>query len=416
MTGTGRPTDVAVIGAGLAGLVCALDLALSGLTVQVLEAADAPGGRMRTDLREGFRLDHGFQVFNTDYPQVRLRIDTGALHLRPFTPGFLLNTPRGRVPVVNPLRAPGLLARMRPNALGSARDLSALATLSARDLFTPPRSIKRGADVTARRALESAGMSRLFIDSVLRPFFAGVFLEQDLETSSRVFHLIWRSMMRGRITLPAKGIGEVPAQLARRLPPGALRLETPVRALTQGGVALEDGSEIAARAVVVATNGPTAAALLPQGLLTAPAMRSVTTYYHTTPYPPLEDPILVADGAMSVLNTVVISNLGPDYAPPGQALVSTSVLGAADAPSEAAVRRNLAEIYRTDTANWTLVKEYRIPNALPAMPPPWPLTRPTRIAPGRFVCGDHRATGSAQGAMASGARAAREVRAELVRG
>ncbi|HEV2639432.1 MAG TPA: NAD(P)/FAD-dependent oxidoreductase [Actinocrinis sp.] len=413
-TKAGRDTDVLIIGAGMAGLVCALDLVEAGFAVQVLEAGDAPGGRMRTDAHDGFLLDRGFQVFNTGYPQVRRRIDTAALDLRPFTPGFLLDQPGGRVPVANPLRAPRVAARLRPGALGSARDLAAFAAFSARYALTPPRTIKRGPDLPARQVLAKAGMSARFIDEVLRPFFAGVFLEDGLDTSGHMFQLVWRSMMLGRIALPATGIGAVPAQLARRLPAGVLRLESPVKALTDDGVVLADGGELAARTVVVATDGPDAAALLPQ--LPVPQMRAVTTYYHATPYPPLDEPILVVDSTMRVLNTVVISNVCPGYAPVGLALVSTSVLAAESAPDEADVRRDLAEIYRTDTANWRLVKEYRINRALPAMPAPWPLSRTTRVAPGRYACGDHRATGSVQGAMASGARAAREVRADLGRG
>jgi phytoene dehydrogenase-like protein len=452
MARSGRHIDVLVVGAGLAGLTCALDAATAGLTVQVLEAGTAPGGRMRTDLRDGFRLDRGFQVFNTDYPQVRRRIDTGRLSLHPFTPGFMLATPRGRVRIVNPLRAPRLLAEMRPTRLGGARDLAALSALCASDLVTPPRRIKQASDLPMGRALAKAGLSGGFVDEVLRPFFAGVFLDRDLETSSRVFHLVWRSMLRGRLTLPGEGIGVVPAQLARRLPPGALRFETPVRGLTDEGVVLADGTEAAARAVVVATGARSAAELVPQ--VSAPAMRSVTTYYHTTPYAPLDEPTLLVDGSMRVLNTVVLSAVCPGYAPRGQALVSTSVLGAADAPGEDVVRRDLAEVYRTDTANWSLVGEYRIEDALPAMPSPWPLIRTSRVIAGqdatdqgsydqdpyaqdpynqasdgtaaagpgaadqarRYVCGDHRATGSVQGAMASGTRAARELVADLARG
>ncbi|HEX3955681.1 MAG TPA: FAD-dependent oxidoreductase, partial [Trebonia sp.] len=63
------------MGAGVAGLACALDLVASGVPVTVLEGADAVGGRMRTDQRQGFLLDRGFQVFNTSYPQVKRRLD-----------------------------------------------------------------------------------------------------------------------------------------------------------------------------------------------------------------------------------------------------------------------------------------------------------------------------------------------------
>src|ERR1700753_4419826 len=78
---------VIIVGAGVAGLACALDLVAAGVPVQVLEGSDAVGGRMRTDERDGFRLDRGFQVFNTAYPQVKRRLNLRALQLRPVTAG-----------------------------------------------------------------------------------------------------------------------------------------------------------------------------------------------------------------------------------------------------------------------------------------------------------------------------------------
>src|SRR5450755_1070071 len=93
---------VVVVGAGLAGLACAADLAAAGRTVRVLEAGDAVGGRMRTDRRAGFLLDRGFQVFNTSYPQVRRRLDLRALQLRAFTPGVLLSDGGDRVRFTDP--------------------------------------------------------------------------------------------------------------------------------------------------------------------------------------------------------------------------------------------------------------------------------------------------------------------------
>ncbi|MFJ1755476.1 FAD-dependent oxidoreductase [Kitasatospora sp. NPDC088134] len=108
------------------------------------------------------------------------------------------------------------------------------------------------------------------------------------------------------------------------------------------------------------------------------------------------------------------TEVAPWCAPPGRSLVSTSVLGTGTA--EGAVRAQLAELYGCDTSDWQPLAEYRIPYALPAMPAPHPLTRSSRHAPGRYVCGDHRTTGSVQGALASGARAARELLADLAGG
>ncbi|SEG68235.1 Phytoene dehydrogenase-related protein [Actinacidiphila yanglinensis] len=413
-----EPVDVLVVGAGVAGLACARDLAEAGIGVRVLEGSDGVGGRMRTDVRDGFRLDRGFQVFNTSYPQVKRRLELRALRLRPFTPGMLVHTPEGRVRFADPSRGPdrlGGLAGLVPGRLGSARDLAALGVLSGRDMFAPARVLKRGADRTTRTALADAGLSEEFADRVLRPFLSGVFLEDDLETSSRFFHLVWRSMLRGTLCLPADGIGAVPALLADGLPPGTVRLESAVEALTGDGVLLAGGGELRAAAVVVATGPGAAGRLLPE--LPAVPTRAVTTYYHSAPASPLAEPVLLTDSARRVLNTVVLSEVGPTYAPPGRALVSTSVLGAADTPTEAEVRRVLAELYDTVTRDWEPVGEYRVAEALPAMAPPWPLTRTTRMEGGagarRYVCGDHRATGSVQGALASGARAAREVLADL---
>ena len=409
---------VVVVGAGLAGLACASDLAAAGATVRVLEAGDAVGGRMRTDRQAGFLLDRGFQVFNTSYPQVKRRMDLRALQLRAFTPGMLLHTSRGRVRFTDPTRQPRQAADILTGRLAGPRDLAALTLLTARDMFGPVSRIKRGRDQSTLAALRRAGISGALIDQMLRPFLAGVFLEDELETSSRFFHLVWRSMLRGTLCLPRHGIQAVPEQLAAALPPGTIRLETPVSQLTGEGVLLGDGSERPAGTVVVATGAATAARLLPG--LNVPATRTVTTLYHAAPASPLTEPTLLVDSEREILNTSVLSEVTPGYASDGRALVSTSVLGTGDTSVldtrvegpgglEAAVRGRLAIMYQTDTSGWEHLASYTVEGALPVMAAPYPLTRGSRVGPGRYVCGDHRATGSVQGALASGARAAREV-------
>lgn len=408
-----RPTDAVVVGAGLAGLACALDLCRSGRKVALLEASDSVGGRMRTDRRDGFLLDRGFQVFNTSYPQVKRRLELRSLRLRPFTAGIIAHTRTGPVRLADPTREPGAVGALLPGRVLSARDLGILAALTARDAMLPVSSVRRRRDETTSAALFRAGLSDDVITGVLRPFLAGVFLEDGLDTSARFFHLVWRSMVRGTLCLPAQGIGAVPHQLAQGLPDGVLRLGAPVAEITDTGAALEDGSEVPASIVVVATEPAAAARLLPG--LSVPDTRTVTTYYHATDRTPLAEPTLLVDSTGPVLNTCVLSEVAPTYAPPGTALISTSVLGA-DLPGRAqAVLRRLADLYATDTSGWTPIAARTVEGALPAMRPPWPLSRTTRVRPGRYVCGDHRATGSVQGALASGTRAAREVAADLAR-
>ncbi|MFF5184616.1 NAD(P)/FAD-dependent oxidoreductase [Streptomyces sp. NPDC000345] len=411
MTSAHSDTDVLVIGAGVAGLACARDLAAAGLGVRVLEASDAVGGRMRTDRVEGFAVDRGFQVFNTSYPQVRRRLALRALRLRPFTPGVLIHTGRGRLRFSDPTRRPRSLPDLLPGRLAGPRDLLALSALSARDALTPAGRLKRAADRTTRDALRAAGCTDGFVELFFRPFLSGVFLEDDLETSARVFHLVWRSMLRGTLCLPAEGIGAVPRALAEGLPEGTVRLGTAVERLTGEGVVVSGGREVPARAVVVATGPGAARALLPG--LDVPDSRVVTTYHHVAARTPLGEPTLLVDSRRRLLNTCVLSDAAPEYASDAYALVATSVLGADTEGRATAVRTALADVYGTDTAGWDLLTARTVPEALPVMLPPQPLTRTARVAPGRYVCGDHRATGSVQGALASGARAARTVLHDL---
>ncbi|GGX75869.1 oxidoreductase [Streptomyces minutiscleroticus] len=411
MPATQGSPDVLVVGAGLAGLACARDLLDAGLAVRVLEASDEVGGRMRSDVRDGFVLDRGFQVFNTSYPQVRRRLVLRDLKLRPFTPGVLIRTDRGLLRFADPTRTPRRTRDLLTGRLAGARDLAALGVLSARDMLAPAGLLKRGEDRTTRTELAAAGFSDAFVERFFRPFLSGIFLEDELETSGRFFHLVWRSMLRGTLCLPAEGVGAVPRRLAAALPEGTVRLGAPVDRLTDDGVLLAGGGQAAARAVVVATGPEPAAALLPG--LDVPPYRVVTTYYHAVERSPLAEPTLLTDDRRRFLNTCVLSEVVPGYAPAGTALVSTSVLGEDTEGRERAVRGALAEAYGTDTGGWEPLTAYTVPCALPAMPPPQPLSRTARVAPGRYVCGDHRATGSVQGALASGARAAREVLRDL---
>ncbi|WP_405851803.1 FAD-dependent oxidoreductase [Streptomyces sp. NBC_00090] len=406
--------DVVVVGAGASGLACAADLVAAGLRVRLLESGDTVGGRMRTDRIGGFTLDRGFQVFNTAYPQVKRRIDRRALRLRPFTAGVLVDTGEGRLRFTDPTRRSRATGGFLPGKGVSARDLLALGVLSAGDMLLPAARLRRRPDVTTLTAFAEAGISPALVEGFLRPFLSGVFLEDTMETSARFFHLVWRSMLRGTLCLPAGGIGAVPAQLASRLPDGVLRTGSPVASLTPGGVVLADGEEVSARAVVVATGQGAAARLLPG--LDVRRGRTVTTLYHAAERSPLAEPTLVVDAKLRFLNTCVLTEVQPGYSSDGRALVSTSVLGSPGPAEEEAVRVALGEVYGTESGDWEALHRVTVRDALPVMRPPLVLSRTTRFAPGRYVCGDHRATGSLQGALASGGRAAREVIADLGRG
>ncbi|WP_181773172.1 protoporphyrinogen/coproporphyrinogen oxidase [Amycolatopsis pittospori] len=402
-------TGVVVVGAGLAGLSAGLHLHRAGIACVVLEAGDEVGGRVRTDLVDGFRLDRGFQILNPAYPAIRRLVDVDALRLGKFWRAVRVSDGDRLSLLGNPLDAPKALRDVAARRYLSAKDLAALGAFTARVAGGPVWSIVQSADGTTADELHRAGLSDRAVETVLRPFLAGVFLESGLSTSSRFFRLVWRSFLRSAPSLPALGMGDLPRQLARRLPVDAVRTGTVVEGVDSGRVRTAGGDVWNARAVIVATDGSAAARLVPA--VPEPRWNSVTTWYFAPPRSPLAEPVIMIDAhGGPILNTAVLSEVCPTYAPDDAALVSASALIPLE---EQEVRRELSRMYRTDASRWPLVGRYEIPDALPVMPAPHDLRREIHFGEGLYVCGDHRDTSSLQGALASGGRTARAVLRDL---
>lgn len=407
--------DVIVVGAGLAGLACARRLREAGACVRVLEASDAVGGRVRTDLVDGFQLDRGFQVLLTAYPEAQRVLDLDALGLGRFLPGALVRRGGRFERMIDPWRRPGAAWASLTARIGTLGDRWRLARFRARvgrgSLSWPAQ----GPETTALEALRAEGFSEDMIDGFFRPFFGGIFLDRSLSTSSRMLQFVFRMMASGDSALPRQGMGAIASQLAAPLG-GSVALRSRVVAVGRHGVTLAGDERLSAGAVVVACDGLEAARLLGEP---SPRWRGTTCFYYAAERPPVDEPLLLLGAEEGPINNLaVLSNVAPSYAPSGAALVSVSVLGVADGEAhEAAVRTQLQSWFGPDAARWRLLRRHVIPRALPDQTPPalreW--ERPVRRLDGLYVCGDHRDNASIQGALASGRRAAEAVLADQAR-
>jgi monoamine oxidase len=403
--------DVVVVGAGLAGLACARRLLEQDVDVLVLEAADAPGGRVRSTRIDGFRVDRGFQLLNPAYPEARRVLDLPRLRLQPLPAALVVARSTGRRPLADPLRtSPTRWSAAVPGTVGllagrgGVREAVAFAGWVRHAATADPANLLAEPDERWGAALDRRGITGRLRHDVAEAFLAGVLAERSGESSRRFVELLIRSFVRGRPSLPWDGMQAIPDQLAEGLG-GRLRLGVRVSGATGSRVTGSHGT-VGARAVVVAADPLTAADLT--GLPT-PRMRGLTTFWHVADTPPSSSGALHvdADRRGPVANSVVVSNSAPGYSPDRRALIATTVLGAAgDGATESAVRRQLELVYGTPTTDWQLLATHAIPHALTAMDPPLDPRRPVELGEGRFVAGDHRDTASIQGALVSGRRAA----------
>jgi phytoene dehydrogenase-like protein len=406
--------DVVVVGAGLAGLAAAGRIERAGLDVTVLEASDAPGGRVRTDRRQGLLLDRGFQLLNPAYPEVGKVLDVEALGLSSFAAGVAVRNGSSLSVLADPLRDPRRIAATL-RAPGSLLRKAAVARWFA-EVGALPAGRLRGRDdrtLAAELARHGLGGSDDPIAGAIHAFMAGVLAEDDLSSSARMASFLVRAFVRGRPGLPVGGMQAVPDQLAARLRPGSLRLGTAARRL-RGTTVETDAGTIECSAVIVATDAVRAGEILGAAM---PAMKGLTTYYHLIERPPSESRYLHVDAVRNgpVVNTAAVSAVAASYAPIGKTLIASTVIGVWDDDLEPKVRDHAARILGSPTAGWEYVASYPVPHALPVHRPGQPLRQSVTIGDGVFVAGDHRDTPSIQGALVSGRRAADAVGAYLER-
>ncbi|GMN45726.1 hypothetical protein TIFTF001_014906 [Ficus carica] len=416
-------TAVVVVGAGLAGLAAATRLASENVPFLLLEASDAVGGRVRTDSVDGFLLDRGFQIFITAYPEARKLLDYRALDLQRFYSGARVYYGGEFHTVADPIRHFLDSVQSLTNPIGSVLDKLLIASTRLRVLSKPDEEILTATEVPTIDLLKSSGFSDSIISRFFRPFFGGIFFDKELETTSRLFDFIFKCLALGDNTLPARGIGEIPEQLAAKLPSGSILYNSRVVSVDSEGsdspaVRLQTGEIVRSElGVIIAVEQPEADKLL-EGktppVQRRPGRSTVCQYFSADRGEiPVQDPVLFLNGSGEgiVNNLFFATNVAKSYGPPGKALVSVSLIGRFEGVSDedltAEVVREISRWFkRTDVGLWKHLRTYRIAFAQPNQSPPTNLVTDPRVGPGLYLCGDQLTSATFDGALVSGRRAA----------
>ena len=399
-------SPVIVVGAGLAGLTCARRLHRAGVPVLVLDAADRAGGRLKTDVIDGFRLDHGFQVLFTAYPAAREELDYAKLDLCRFAPGALIR----HGGMLHDVDADTPIKTAFDDFLSIHDKLRVLDwTWECRGMSIP--QIWRMSDMPTYRHLRQLGFTEEFIERFARPFFGGIFLDRSLNVSRQMFTYVWKMLAEGDTVVPAEGIEAIPRQLVAGLPERSLRMNARVKSLVGEryvkGVILESGEVLDATAVVLATEAPVTQSLT--GFHTPTDPKSQVCLYFEAPEPPIDQPKIVLRAGEGIVNLVVpVSVVNPHAAPDGRHLVSITINGTSEQSDEALAAAALAEVApwfpQRNVARWRFLRGYRIPFAQFDQPPHFRAHLPS-ATPGRdglYLAGEYTEHSSIQGALASG--------------
>lgn len=404
--------DYVIIGAGISGLSLGKHLVKAGKSVLILEAGDRPGGRVKTDKINGFLLDHGFQVYLTAYPETQYALDLDALNMKSFWPGAHLLCEKGMQAVfMDALRKSGYLWKMITSPVSGFGDKMSLFSLKGRLLNKRNAALFKRKEKSTAAVFREYGLNEKIIQRFLQPFFAGIFLENDLDTSRRMFDFVFKMFSRGDAAVPSKGMEQIPIQLAQSLPAERIRCNAKVKLIEGQIVSTEDGRTFHGDQIILATEATGIVKDYLPGIKRE--YNSVTCVYMEAPEAPYFEPLIALNSLSGKLvnNLAVMSNVSAEYAPAGKVLISASINGIQERSDEdllKAIQSEMKQWYGSPVDNWSLLKVYRIEYALPDQQSVLYNIPDDKyfIRPGLAVCGDHLLHGSINAALRTGRKLA----------
>lgn len=400
--------SIVIIGGGVAGLTCANYLQKNGLSSTILEASDGLGGRVRSDIVDGFTLDRGFQILNTSYKEVQQLLDYEQLNLKPFRSGAVIRYQNDFTTLADPFKEPSSILSSFFSPVGTFSDKLRILRLVMHLNDMDDDEIFKHADSDTLQFLKDFGWGDRLIEQFFIPFFGGVFLENDLRTSSNFFEFVFKHFYEGEAALPQAGMQAIPNQLASSLPANSIRLNAKVTKLDNNKITLSTGEVFYANAIVLATDAHQADILL--GQTTERIFNRTTCTYFAAKQSPLNQKMLVLNPNRhnAVHNLCVPSDIAPAYAPEGKSLISVSTQGLEfvdETSLTTQIRKELTDWYGDQVAEWQHLRTYHLPEALPAFPANTTM-RPLQLSKTLFQCGDQTAYPSLNAAMMTGRQVA----------
>ena len=330
------------------------------------------------------------------------------LQLCKMLPGATVLYDGGTFEIADPFRRPKALFSTLFAPVGTILDKintlwlkNKLQKMSIDTIFTQPEQ-------TTLQQLSDYGFSQKMIQRFYKPFLSGIYLENQLTTSNRMFDFVMKMFSDGDVAIPALGMEEIPKQLVSQLPESSIQYYKKVSKIVENTLILEDGTTFEANQIVIATNAnELTKQFLPNQKTTA---QQVTNVYFEALVAPTKKAIVVLNASSTkkwVNNLTVLSNVSKMYAPPEKVLVSISYNGLApieDFELAENMKKELEQWYGKQVHDWKMIKTYRIDYALPiqdSVKNELSISE-IKISDTLFICGDYLLNGSVNAAFKTG--------------
>ncbi|ADV50799.1 UDP-galactopyranose mutase [Cellulophaga algicola DSM 14237] len=396
-----------IIGAGISGLIAAQVLEQNGFSPVIIEATGSIGGRIKTDIVQGYQLDHGFQVLLTAYPAAQKYLDFKALDLQKFLPGAAIFKNGQQLVIGDPIRNISLLFPTLLSGIGLFSDKLLILKLNRLLKQKSVLEIFSEKEQTTLSYLKEFGFSNEMITDFFSPFFSGIFLENKLTTSSRMFNFIYKMFGEGYAALPKSGIAAIPKQLSEKLIRTTIQFNTKVSAVKDKQIDLADGTELASDFIIVATE---ASHLISRLKNQKTEWKSCYTLYFEVEKRTIRTPLIgLVPNKESVVNNIFYHTSLNTATTATKELLSVTVIDHKNLSEEALIKRVQIELKEQCAIEGTrFIKLYHIPTALPNLDHLRYEMSPseTRLTSGIFLAGDTQLNGSLNAAIISGERAA----------
>ncbi|MEN8746017.1 MAG: FAD-dependent oxidoreductase [Polaribacter sp.] len=396
-----------IIGAGVSGLIAAKVLENNGYSPTIIEASASVGGRVKSDTVQGYQLDHGFQVLLTSYPAAKKYLDFKPLALQELVPGATIFKNGKSQTIGDPLRNLSLVFPTLFASIGNFSDKLKILKLNRHLKKKSISAIFKTPETTTLAYLQKLGFSEAMLQDFFKPFFSGIFLEPNLDTSSRMFEFVYKMFGDGLAVIPKSGMQAISNQLKKGLKNTKIHFETPVKSVKNEIITLQDGSEIESHFTIIATEASDLVANLKNQ---ATAWKSCDTLYFETSKRTLQKPIigLIADKNALINNLFYHSSVAMEMKGDKE-LLSVTVVKDHDLTAEKLIEKVAKELHVfCGIVHPKFIQHYQIKKALPKLSNlQYELSSTeTKLTSSIFLAGDQLLNGSLNAAMIAGERAA----------